>query len=252
MSLAVSEYVTRVEDLEERVKELEIKCEELKKEVKDANERSLSETVNDLVQLNKAFKAIVLTFEKEMEEMHDEFTKCKTNIGGGVLAIAPRRMKVPKPKEFLGKTGAKNVDNFICGIEQYFKAIDIDDNATKACITSLYFFDMLFFGGNVRARIQSEIRKSISRCGSNFARSSNKILSKDTNVGVRSGSKDLLNVRKFVSMFGNFRSLYCKDPILGTRRPCLALWMGSSLRKGNGKPPSKKRKSSKDEDKKKD
>lgn len=57
---------------------LETKHEELKKELKDAKEKSLFETMNDLVQRNEALEAIVLALQKEMEEMLDELIKYKT------------------------------------------------------------------------------------------------------------------------------------------------------------------------------
>ena len=68
---------------------------------------------------------------------------CKTAIRGGVLAMTPiHRVNVPKPKKFKGMQFTKEVDNFLWGMERYFRASNITVDATKVSSASIYLIDI--------------------------------------------------------------------------------------------------------------
>ena len=68
---------------------------------------------------------------------------CKTAIEGGVLAMTPtHRVDVPKLKEFKGMRSAKEVDNFLRGMERYFRASNITVDATKVRTAFMYLIDI--------------------------------------------------------------------------------------------------------------
>lgn len=67
----------------------------------------------------------------------------RVTVGKEVLgAILNHKIDVPKPKEFTRTRFISNVDNFLRGIEQYFRVKGIIDDATKVNIIALYFSDV--------------------------------------------------------------------------------------------------------------
>ncbi|KAK3019727.1 hypothetical protein RJ639_003163 [Escallonia herrerae] len=58
-----------------------------------------------------------------------------TPAGGAEQASRPR---VPEPKSYGGARDAKEVENFIFNIEQYFRAIKVDSEATKVSMATMY------------------------------------------------------------------------------------------------------------------
>ena len=51
------------------------------------------------------------------------------------------RVEVPKPQGFSGKQNAKELDNFLCNMEQYFEAIALIDEVAKVRTATLYLTD---------------------------------------------------------------------------------------------------------------
>ena len=49
---------------------------------------------------------------------------------------------MPKLKEFKGTRSAKDVDNFLWGMEQYFRVMGIVEDATKVSTASMYLVDI--------------------------------------------------------------------------------------------------------------
>ncbi|GAV92049.1 hypothetical protein CFOL_v3_35433 [Cephalotus follicularis] len=57
--------------------------------------------------------------------------------GQGVAAETPSKVKFPEPKSFAGTRSAKDLENFLWDMEQYFKAARIPEGE-KVTITSMY------------------------------------------------------------------------------------------------------------------
>ena len=104
---------------------------------------ALNTAIDILTQKNDTLEAVVEAMKKQMEELMGELSSCKTAIGGSVLAVTSKhRIEIPKPKEFKGTRSAKDLDNFLWGMEQYFRAMGIEDDATKVNTGSMYFTDV--------------------------------------------------------------------------------------------------------------
>ena len=130
IELAVGEMRDQFEDTDESIKELDSRGEELKEQMQGA----LNKSLDAVTQKNTALEAMVVALREEMDELKRELSACKAVIRGGVLAVAPtHRVDVPKPKEFKGTRSAKDVDNFLWDMEQYFRVMGIVEDATK-CI----------------------------------------------------------------------------------------------------------------------
>ncbi|KAG8498190.1 hypothetical protein CXB51_007037 [Gossypium anomalum] len=64
-------------------------------------------------------KLMVSTLKEHIEELKGEHNICKATLGNGVLVGAPRpKVNVSKPKEFNRTRFTKDVNNFLCRIEE--------------------------------------------------------------------------------------------------------------------------------------
>lgn len=86
----------------------------------------------------------------KMKEVMDEVVVLKWVVAQGVtwtsstpagMFATSSRIEIPKPSMFKGSTNAREIDNFIWGIKQYFKAIDIVDEALKVDNATLFLMD---------------------------------------------------------------------------------------------------------------
>ena len=75
-----------------------------------------------------------------MQKMSDEITILKRAVAGGASSGSNEnrsKFKVPEPKAFGGSRNAKELENFLWDMEQYFKAAHISENE-MVTITSMY------------------------------------------------------------------------------------------------------------------
>ncbi|GAV69563.1 hypothetical protein CFOL_v3_13064, partial [Cephalotus follicularis] len=73
-----------------------------------------------------------------VEYLQAEIMVVKRAIRGqGVAAETPSKVKLSEPKSFAGTRSAKDLENFLWDMEQYFKAARIPEGE-KVTITSMY------------------------------------------------------------------------------------------------------------------
>ncbi|KAE8694779.1 hypothetical protein F3Y22_tig00110773pilonHSYRG00015 [Hibiscus syriacus] len=105
----------------------------------------LTETVDERTRgLENMYLAMRAEMMREMKELKRELLVYKAAVLNGVTgeAQAPRpRIDIPKPKEFKGSRTAQDVENFIWGMEQFFRGMGIGDDATKVNVASNYLAD---------------------------------------------------------------------------------------------------------------
>ncbi|KAE8736178.1 cytochrome P450 78A7-like [Hibiscus syriacus] len=96
-------------------------------------------------EVNETQDSIESHLEKLEYELKSELLVYKVAVLNGVSgeAQAPRPMiDVPKPKEFKGSRTAQDVENFIWGMEQFFRGMGIEDNTTKVNVALNYLTDV--------------------------------------------------------------------------------------------------------------
>lgn len=79
-----------------------------------------------------------------IEEMHEDLALCKRALAMGADTsdnVEAKRIEVPKPKSFGGSCNAREVDNFLWGLDQYFGAIGITEEDAKIRTAALYLTD---------------------------------------------------------------------------------------------------------------
>ncbi|MBA0818271.1 hypothetical protein Gohar_021919, partial [Gossypium harknessii] len=101
-------------------------------------------TAERLAKRDDTLKDMVLAMKKEIEELKEELTIYKATLSNGMLSSRPKQqaIDVPKPKKFKGARSARDVDNFLWEIEQYFRVMGIEDDAIKVNTTLIYFTDV--------------------------------------------------------------------------------------------------------------
>ncbi|KAK8366383.1 hypothetical protein V6Z12_A02G116100 [Gossypium hirsutum] len=164
--------------LEDRVVTLESSMGDIKERVEDVDDRlhdglqsmqeQLKEYVTDnmkqLTGRDDAIEAMVVALKGEIAELKGELTIYKVALGnGGLAAAAPKpNIDVPKPKEFKGIRSARDVDNFLWGIEQYFCAKGITEDVTKVTTAAMYLSDVALLWWRSRS---TDVRRGGSEIG---------------------------------------------------------------------------------------
>ncbi|MBA0575492.1 hypothetical protein Golob_027465, partial [Gossypium lobatum] len=127
--------------------------EELREDSKEFLMDTLRSTSDKLTVREEALEALVTAMKEEIAELKGELTIYKAVLGSGMLASGPKQhnMDVPKPEKFKGARFAREVDNFLWELEQYFRATSIEDDATKVNTASIYFIDVAFLWWRCRS-----------------------------------------------------------------------------------------------------
>ncbi|KAK8316558.1 hypothetical protein V6Z12_A13G050900 [Gossypium hirsutum] len=165
---SVGDVKERVDDIDDKVNDgLQSMQEQLKEYVLDNIEKLTSrddaiETM--MVGKTDAMKAMITALKEEIAELKGELTIYKVALGnGGLAAVTPKpSVDVPKPKEFKGTRSAREVDNFLWGVEQYFRAKGIADDATKVITAVMYLTDIALLWWRRRS---TDVRRGGTKIG---------------------------------------------------------------------------------------
>ena len=101
-------------------------------------EKDLRLLVEVLKEENKVLK-------ERLEAMKDEMVLIKRAMAQGNISIPTQvnvapKIDMPKPKAYTGGRNAKEIDNFLWSLEQYFKALGVEDTK-KLDHAALYLAD---------------------------------------------------------------------------------------------------------------
>ncbi|XP_074339849.1 uncharacterized protein LOC141677709 [Apium graveolens] len=81
--------------------------------------------------------------EEAINEIKVQLLRIETGIhNGGVVTREAPRNEIPKPKSFEGKRDAKEVENFLWNLEQYFEGMEVSDEQTKVRMAIRYLSDI--------------------------------------------------------------------------------------------------------------
>ncbi|KAK5802546.1 hypothetical protein PVK06_030148 [Gossypium arboreum] len=154
---SVGDVKERVDDIDDKVNDgLQSMQEQLKEYVLDNIEKLTSrDDAIDTMMVGKtdAMEAMITALKEEIVELKGELTIYKAALGnGGLAAVTPKpSVDVPKPKEFKGTRSARKVDNFLWGVEQYFRAKGIANDATKVITAAMYLTDIALLWWHCRS-----------------------------------------------------------------------------------------------------
>ncbi|KAI5681852.1 hypothetical protein M9H77_03080 [Catharanthus roseus] len=143
-----------MENLDQRLEGLEADIAETHEEVREALTKLGKSNRVDLQALRDEFMAEVAHLRDahqrelngllmQLEEARGDLALCKkAALAGPTTSIVEyRRVDIPKPKSFAGTRNAREVDNFLWGLEQYFDVVGIIDDGAKIKSAALYLTD---------------------------------------------------------------------------------------------------------------
>ncbi|KAF7807517.1 transcription factor Pur-alpha 1 [Senna tora] len=144
VELAIADGEDKFEEVNQRIEELDKGKEELREAMQGALNLTLDKCLGQVKTLEETFKAEIIALKEEFVKVTYELTLCKKVIAqGGHFEVTPTSSKldIPKPKFYKGARNAKELDNFLWGVEQYFKALGITEDASKIDTATLYLDD---------------------------------------------------------------------------------------------------------------
>ncbi|KAL0282361.1 UNVERIFIED_CONTAM: hypothetical protein Sangu_2955000 [Sesamum angustifolium] len=122
-----------VMNLEEKVSSLETEITVLNSELEDCRQ-----VVQEMA---SAFGGSgIADIRREMEQMSIQIGLLQRAVSN-VPAVAPdagARLRIPEPKAYSGARDAKEVENFLFDMEQYFLAANVEDEARKVSTATMY------------------------------------------------------------------------------------------------------------------
>ncbi|PON38423.1 hypothetical protein PanWU01x14_312570 [Parasponia andersonii] len=131
----------RVDDLDGRCDGFETEDAEIHSSIKDALSGLETDLRHKIESLHLEIAKVRDLIQRELtnvllrvDEMGGDLALCKQAVATGVITtitIEARKVEVPKPKNFNGTRNAKEVENFLWGLEQYFEAAGMTDDASK-------------------------------------------------------------------------------------------------------------------------
>ncbi|XP_012851537.1 PREDICTED: uncharacterized protein LOC105971232 [Erythranthe guttata] len=120
-----------IAELSERFEKLEHDTEVLENHVAEQLDLSRDNEALREERLDR-LEAIIQSLQESIEGMRDDLALCKKAAANGSTGVASSsRVNCPKPTGFNGVRDAKEVENFIWRMEQYFEGIGLVDETTK-------------------------------------------------------------------------------------------------------------------------
>lgn len=115
---------------------------------------TLTTTVDELRQWKDAWEALLEAMRAEMIELKAKLAEVEVTRVNGVITVQPGpRVDASKPKEFKGSHVAKDVDNFLWYMEQYFRAMGITNGALWVSTAAMYLTDNALLWWHRRSEI---------------------------------------------------------------------------------------------------
>ena len=95
-------------------------------------------------ELADEFKTTIDTIQEKMADMNTQIgvtMKAVENVTAGQTHTGSNKLKFPDPRPFKRNRDAKELENFIFDVEQYFKATTACTNDIKVTIASMHLID---------------------------------------------------------------------------------------------------------------
>ncbi|GMI69981.1 hypothetical protein HRI_000667400 [Hibiscus trionum] len=133
------ESTKRADHVDDRLKELENRGDHRKEDF----QKLFDEAVENLELQNGSLKAELIDLKEVVSVLKSELSIYKSAVTNGVIASPSSGLAdVPKPRLFKGARSTQEVENFLWGLEQNFKASGIMTDVDKVSTTSIYLADL--------------------------------------------------------------------------------------------------------------
>ena len=115
---------------------------------KEASGKEFNELQNTMMklfnELADEFKTTIDVIKEKMDKMNIRIgvtMKVVENVTSGQTHTRPNKLKFPNPRPFKGNWDAKELENFIFDIEQYFKAAGACTEDIKDIVATMHLID---------------------------------------------------------------------------------------------------------------
>ncbi|KAL0374991.1 UNVERIFIED_CONTAM: hypothetical protein Sradi_3414800 [Sesamum radiatum] len=156
-----SERATIPEDENSQLREMVVKLEE-KVSVLESEISMLSSEMEDIQhviqELAGAFGGDgIADMRREMEQMSIQIGLLQRVVSKAPIVAQDvgARLRIPEPKAYGGAPDAKEVENFLFDMEQYFLAANVVDEARKVSTATMYLGDAKSWWRTKYAKIQA-------------------------------------------------------------------------------------------------
>ena len=124
IELFMADGKDKFEDVDQGMAELQSGRDELRENMLGALNAFANSLRGEFDSFKDSLLAEVAAIREEVKEVKGDWSLCKMAVTQGTVATrASPRIDVPKPKSYAGSRNAREIDNFLWGIEQYFNAI---------------------------------------------------------------------------------------------------------------------------------
>ncbi|KAL4383857.1 hypothetical protein GQ457_15G020440 [Hibiscus cannabinus] len=113
--------------------------------IKEEVEYLLGVMYEKLDSRDNSLESEVESMKAEIKELKNELRTYQATLKSGMLSeVAAPKLKIdaPRPSKFSGLRLAQDVDNFIWGLDQYFRVMRINDDTTNVNIAFVYLTDV--------------------------------------------------------------------------------------------------------------
>ncbi|CAN1153394.1 hypothetical protein LINPERHAP2_LOCUS19375 [Linum perenne] len=172
VKLQIADHITAFEDMGQNSEEYQASVGELRNEVHNMDQRvtkleaSFGElrtevlgTITTIAEtMRETYQAELVGIKEELENLKGDMSLCKRAMANGDV-IAASRVDVPRPKSYGGSRNAKELENFLWGLEQYFEASGIRDELAKSWGDFKKEIKKQFYPENAELEARSRLRR---------------------------------------------------------------------------------------------
>lgn len=132
----------KFEELGQSIEELQSGGDELRWDMLGALNTFAATIRGELEEFKESLLAELASIREEVKEVKSDWSLCKMVVTqGAITSQTTLRVDVPRPKTFNGSRNAREIDNFLWGLEQYFDASGVVEDGMKIKTAALYFTD---------------------------------------------------------------------------------------------------------------
>ena len=131
------EYQDELEETKRRVERLEEECEILQTELL----RVVNENRDKQIQHEEATKAKFEELEAKMAMMERRISERAAGTSAAAPTTYIQKVKVPEPAQKKGSRAAKDIDNFLWSLDQYFRATNVQEDEDRVNTAAMFLAD---------------------------------------------------------------------------------------------------------------
>ncbi|GFS46872.1 hypothetical protein Acr_00g0104510 [Actinidia rufa] len=142
VELAMADDRDKVVDMDQRIDGLEGGHEEFHVEVRGILNSLADSWKAQMDALKDSFQAEIAAIKEEIKEVKGDWSLCKMAVTQGTLSSSPSlKVDIPRPKSYNGSRNARELDNFLWDLDQYFEATGIHEENKKIKTAPLFLSD---------------------------------------------------------------------------------------------------------------